>query len=667
MTRAFVLAAVLLCAFAGGSSQVRAGKPASVVVFTADHDVVVAAPDGKHSLRITFPGFPLQVAPSLNGRELAIVTDDDSHDYHLFVRTAANQSLWHVADSYLFDQPAWSPDSRRLGFISGDRQLEIAMPATRRVRRISVDMSGFAWSPDGRTVAFTTASGVSLYDVRSAKTVQLPGAQGGRAPVWTPDGRSVVYLNRDSRLTVMPVASGARPWTGARAFGFQLSPDGTRIAYWNAYGFELSAFATGSRPTTVAPDDVEEFVWSPDSRRIAFSRPAGTLRLARIFVAGRNGRGVHLLVPPDPYGGSRDPVFSPDGSKLAYDERSANDQRIRVLDLRTGTVAVMVGSDPDTSSYEPAVWTAAAVPLPPTPSAVPVSGEQQAVPASVFELAADDGLAAVLSDLGFSDPNRAGTELLWTPLSAGLAQHDLACPDEVFGLTVAGDRLAWICGVPGQTSGAVDVYLATTAQPDAAKPAFSVPCCDVTLAGAGGLLVESVGNSVFRIERSGAQTLLRSFPATVRVLAVSENRILLDTGDNDLDALDQDGNVIAAIRQPHRDGAALAGDRIAALDRGNLRVLTLSGQPVSASQLPRDAYLQGLQNGVLAYTSRLREHLLRLADGSDVPVDLPGQFDYAWAGFTEDGSLFYAYNSRWPTASRIVHLNAGQIAQMLAQ
>ncbi len=106
-----------------------------------------------------------------------------------------------------------------------------ALPEPRRLTEgTEYTVTGFAWSPDGRQIAFghqrdplinSWASGdISVIEVETRRTRPLvtdPGSDGG--PVWSPDGESILYETsegdttsnyyRNGRLRIVPSAGGA--------------------------------------------------------------------------------------------------------------------------------------------------------------------------------------------------------------------------------------------------------------------------------------------------------------------------------------------------------------------------------------------------------------------------------------------------------------------------
>ena len=117
-----------------------------------------------------------------------------------------------------FTSPLWSPDGRLVAVAgtAGASPAGLALidaRTWRTVRRLArPGVASFDWSPDGRRLVFAThfwrdprtgyASGGSLYVVRAdgrgkPRRIERPRADAATNPVWSPDGRSIAWIQLD--------------------------------------------------------------------------------------------------------------------------------------------------------------------------------------------------------------------------------------------------------------------------------------------------------------------------------------------------------------------------------------------------------------------------------------------------------------------------------------
>ena len=189
-----------------------------------------------------------------------------------------------------------------------------------------------AWSPDGRTIAFTyqsrdpgnpalAASRIALYTVASGKFRFLTGA-GYVRPSWSPDGRWIAAEaldgGRGRDVVILDAATGhevARLTNDGHSFAPTWSPDGSWIAYLNASGstidLELAQLGPGN-PFSV----VKTWPVTADSQLDGTSRPAWFVPAAELPATPTTPAATPRPTPgpsptptaPGPVGGSPSPT-----------------------------------------------------------------------------------------------------------------------------------------------------------------------------------------------------------------------------------------------------------------------------------------------------------------------------------------------------------------------
>jgi dipeptidyl aminopeptidase/acylaminoacyl peptidase len=243
--------------------------------------------------------FPLGVvafdpAPSPDGRFIAFTGAprgagvDANHDVYVVARDGTG--LRRVTTDAGYDgQPAWSPDGRRLAFVS-----------TR------------AGHADVYTMA---ADGGDVRRLTDARVADPPAGSGNSAvrPAWSPDGAQLAYtvgVNGRSGVWVMRADGTAKralgPDAGADDFDPAWTPDGERVAFRRvpraggaARILTLDA-ATGTNAGTWADLDRSGLpAFSPDGRWLAVSHPTTTaLEAPWVRPLFPQGGGARQLLAP---------------------------------------------------------------------------------------------------------------------------------------------------------------------------------------------------------------------------------------------------------------------------------------------------------------------------------------------------------------------------------
>ncbi len=204
--------------------------------------------------------------------------------------------------------PTFAPDDEGVYFLSGksgSEQLWYVADSgeTKQVTDLAVDIAGYQVSPDGKKVAIWA-------DVKLGKMPSdAPDAKAANA------GSGRAY----DRIFVRHWSSWEVNDEYSRIFVYDLTANGQLDAQ---SGRDILKNLEGDAPTKPFGGG-EEISWSPDSSTIAF-----TLRIANadeprstntdIYLASADGTGPVVNITADNLATDTMPIFSPDGSKIAY-------------------------------------------------------------------------------------------------------------------------------------------------------------------------------------------------------------------------------------------------------------------------------------------------------------------------------------------------------------
>ena len=207
----------------------------------------------------------------------------------------------------------------------------------RDVRCVPVDADGYAWSPSGDHVAFTSdrSGNAELYVMQpdGSEQLQLTSTVEKEAtPAWSPDGRWIAVGSDSGRIRLI-APDGSRDTTLSRA-GAQdgepsWAPDGTRLAVrarlwdatrqcWCAMQIEVLALDGSRTPLTATRTEELNNVggpcWSPEGGEIAYEYT---------FYGGHSYDHFIRFVTPSGtvldrgFGGGSQPGWMADGALLA--------------------------------------------------------------------------------------------------------------------------------------------------------------------------------------------------------------------------------------------------------------------------------------------------------------------------------------------------------------
>jgi len=246
---------------------------------------------------------------SPDGKYIAWVSNKTGA-YQIWVMNSDGSGKHQVTSgAALHAWPEWSPDGTRLAYWEYDE-------TTRRsaIRTSKTDGSDVAtivesqealdrpaWRPDGKYIAYGAVTGAS-WDIWAGSS----------------DGKELYRLTNELHMETNP------KW----------SPDGTRLAYKvgpiGDYPLTIEyfmSFPNGFSSPAIqgwnGPQSIQMSDWSPDGRQITYTAEAvndasGAEKVSYLAVVGNINGGSPVTLSNRKTLSDRDPVFAPDGKRIAF-------------------------------------------------------------------------------------------------------------------------------------------------------------------------------------------------------------------------------------------------------------------------------------------------------------------------------------------------------------
>jgi Tol biopolymer transport system component len=225
-----------------------------------------------------------------NGKIAFVSSRDGNREIYVMDANGSNQEGL-TYDERRDNYPAWSPDGRKLAYVSGGGKEISIIDLETGIQTVIFSPNHWlatpAWSPNGEKIAFCyNEFGGGIFTINSNGTNQTYLADGW-CPDWSPDGEKITYsgLGQSGDIYVMN-ADGSEQinLTNHPAFDSESSwsPDGMKIAFtsereltgeiylMNTDGTEQIRLTYNDWPDRSS--SARDASWSPDGNYIAFAR-----------------------------------------------------------------------------------------------------------------------------------------------------------------------------------------------------------------------------------------------------------------------------------------------------------------------------------------------------------------------------------------------------------
>jgi Tol biopolymer transport system component len=217
----------------------------------------------------TYPGTETEPSLSPDGKQVAFVWNGETNGpMNVYVKLVDTGEPLRLTRSAVPDhQPRWSPDGHQIAFLRSGSIYVVPLLGGAEKKLVDAEAFRFDWSPDGKSMALAESAGIRLFTLATGESRQLTRVAevGGqdRSPVFSPDGSRVAFVrvapnSGQQDVMVVPV-TGGEVQAVTREAGFNQNPVWTRDGRELVFNRQWSALfrmpVEGGKPVRIAESD----------------------------------------------------------------------------------------------------------------------------------------------------------------------------------------------------------------------------------------------------------------------------------------------------------------------------------------------------------------------------------------------------------------------------